>query len=262
VNDVVYGQNQEAAGLVSVQGATLYFESYGSGEPLLLLHGNDQSIHSLRKQIDHFRNSRLVIAVDSRGHGNSKLGTDNLSYDLMAEDVAALLRHLDIETLDIIGWSDGGIIGLLLAIRHPELVRKLVVMGAALNPQGAHGWAFPPARSMQSDALEKLALGDSSEETHAQLQKASLLLSQPDIEPKALAAIVSPVLVVAGDEDVIRNEHTLQIYRTLEKAHLFIIPGATHFAPLTHPALFNAAAERFFEMDFARPTSRAMMGGE
>jgi pimeloyl-ACP methyl ester carboxylesterase len=259
---VEYGQNQEAADVISVQGTTLYFETYGAGKPLLLLHGNDQSIHSLRKQIDHFRKHRLVIAVDSRGHGRSPLGTDNLTYELMAEDVAALLRYLHMEQLDVIGWSDGGIIGLLLAIRHPESVRKLVIVGAALNPEGAHDWAFPPVQTMHSDALKKVAAGDSSDETLAQLQKAALLLNHPNIESQALAEITAPVLVVAGDEDVIRTEHTLEIYHALNKAHLYIVPGATHFAPLSHPALFNAAAERFLDNEFARPTTRAIVTGE
>jgi pimeloyl-ACP methyl ester carboxylesterase len=116
---IPFGNNPATGQLVNLNGINLYFETYGAGEPLVLLHGNGDSIAGMATLIDHFSQQYRVIAVDSRGHGKSSPGQEPLTYDLMADDVAALLEHLGTGPVKLLGWSDGGNIGLILALRHP-----------------------------------------------------------------------------------------------------------------------------------------------
>jgi pimeloyl-ACP methyl ester carboxylesterase len=112
----------------------MYYEIYGKGEPLLIIHGNGGSIENFSNQIPFFSKKYQVILADSRAHGKSVDDQDSLSYEMMADDFAALLDHLKIDSAHVIGWSDGGINGLLLASRHPEKVKKLAATGANLIP--------------------------------------------------------------------------------------------------------------------------------
>jgi pimeloyl-ACP methyl ester carboxylesterase len=257
-----YGNNPGAGTFVPVNGARLYYEAYGTGDPLLVLHGNEQSIATMRKQIAHFARSRRVIALDSRAHGQSSRGDGELTYELLAQDVAALLRSLHLASVDVLGWSDGGNVALLLAMTEPELVGKVAVMGAALSPQGAHDWAFPMVESQRADILDRMSKTPDPAALQSQLDLVDLLLQHPNIAPERLKAISSPVLVMAGDEDVIRNEHTLEIYQHIPHAQLCIFPGSTHFVPLVQPDLFNSTVEAFLSRPFARPTSKAMLLGD
>jgi len=137
----IYGNNPKAGHYANVRGFKMYYEIYGKGEPLLLIHGNGGSINNFSVQIPYFAKKYQVIAVDSRAHGRSVDKGDSLSYEMMAEDFSGLLDELHIKSCNVIGWSDGGNNGLLLAIHHPDKVKKLVVTGANI-------WigsrAFPP----------------------------------------------------------------------------------------------------------------------
>ena len=130
-----YGSNPAAGHTAEVNGIRLYYERYGDGEPLVMLHGNGGSIEALRFQIGFFRTRRMVIAIDSRGHGGSEMGRGRLTFEQMSDDVAALLQQLHCGPADILGWSDGGIVALLVARRHPEVVRRLAISGANLSPE-------------------------------------------------------------------------------------------------------------------------------
>lgn len=133
-----YGANITASGKVKVKGAELYYETYGKGEPLLLLHGNSQSISVFKKQIKVFSKKYKVIAVDTRGQGKSTDSSiDPLSYDLYAEDMIILLDSLHINKTNILGWSDGGNTGLIMAAKYPKYVNKLAITGACTNPNDA-----------------------------------------------------------------------------------------------------------------------------
>ncbi len=122
---VPYGDNAAAGAYASIHGIKLYYETYGTGQPMLQIHGNGLSISSMGHQIAFFSPHCKVIVADSRGHGKSEIGADRLTYEQMAEDLNALLEKLKTKPVNVLGWSDGGIIGLLLTIRHPDKVGKL-----------------------------------------------------------------------------------------------------------------------------------------
>src|SRR5271154_110429 len=131
---VPYGNNPAAGKYYDIRGFKMYCETYGEGQPVLIIHGNGGSINNFVYQIPYFSQKYKVIIADSRAQGKSKDDGDSLSYEMMADDYAALLSALKIDSAFVIGWSDGGINGLLLAIRHPEKVKKLAVTGANLVP--------------------------------------------------------------------------------------------------------------------------------
>ena len=131
---IPYGDNKAVGKYYNIRGFKMYAETYGTGKPLLIIHGNGGSIGNFVNQIPFFSKKYKVIIADSRAHGKSTDIADSLSYEMMADDYAALLSEMKVDSAYVIGWSDGGINGLLLAIRHPEKVSKLAVTGANLWP--------------------------------------------------------------------------------------------------------------------------------
>lgn len=253
---VPYGSNPTAGSSFVHGGNTFYFETYGSGRPLLLIHGNGESIGSFKEQIGVFARNHRVLAMDSRGQGKSELGTDKLTYEQMTEDTNAFLEYLKVDHVDVLGWSDGGIIGLLLAIHHPDKVGKLAVMGANLEPDAAYTWATDGIARVRTKLTAQLAHSDNPKPLLLQLQLLDLEGNQPHIPLSDLKRVPIPVLVMAGDRDVIRDDHTLSIFHALQKSQLAIFPGATHMVPAQDPSLFNSTTLRFFEQPFAMPDSK------
>ncbi|MBV8390418.1 MAG: alpha/beta hydrolase, partial [Mucilaginibacter sp.] len=131
---VHYGDNPAAGKYYDVRGITMYTETYGEGKPLLLIHGNGDSMKAFSENIPYFSKKYKVIAVDSRAHGKSVDKKDSLSFEMMADDFAALLDKMHIDSAYVIGWSDGGINAILLAMRHPDKVIKFAATGANLTP--------------------------------------------------------------------------------------------------------------------------------
>lgn len=261
---IAYGNNPDAGQYLSVNGIDLYFEVYGSGKPLLVIHGNGQSIADMHFQIEHFSDDYKVVVADSRGHGKTGLGDDPLTYLQMMEDYNVLLEHLGLAQVNVFGWSDGGILALLLAINHPEKVGKMAIMGANLRPDQSafRTWVLDFLHSWSAKVSDKIKQGDTAEDWLNQSHLIDLITHQTDIPVASLHTITAPVLVMAGDKDIIRAEHTLEIFENLQHAHLAILPGQTHWAPANAPADFNALVERFFNRTFARPTSREILEAE
>ena len=253
---VPYGSNAAAGAYASINGIKLYYETYGNGQPMLQIHGNGQSISGLSHQIAFFSPRYKIIVADSRGHGKSEMGAGRLTYEQMAEDLNALLEKLKAKPVYVLGWSDGGIVGLLLAIRHPDKVGKLAIMGANLNPDGAYDWAIKWAVKEDQRTAGMIAKGDTSQPWPVMRQHSDLLLKQPHIPVADLAKVKAPTLVMAGDKDVIRDDHTLQIFHGIPQAHLAIFPGATHLIPSEDHELFNGTLERFFNRAFTRPDTK------
>jgi pimeloyl-ACP methyl ester carboxylesterase len=248
---VKYGANAAAGHTFTHDGVTLYYEIYGTGEPLLMVHGNGGSISDLRNQIAYFRKRYMVIAMDSRDHGRSGDSTETLTYEKMTDDQAALLDHLKVGPANVLGWSDGGIEALLLGIRHPAKVKKLVAMAANLNPTAD---AFSPdilalIKTMMTDIP---AAARDTPEGRRSLKVTGMMLVEPNIDVKALEAITAPTLVLAADHDAIRDEHTIDIYHHLPNSQLAIFPNATHMIPYDDPATFNATVERFLRTPFVK----------
>lgn len=253
---IPYGNNPSVGKTFVHEGNTFYYEAYGSGRPLLLIHGNGESIAVFRQQIAEFAKHHRVLAMDSRGQGKSALGTDRLTYEQMTADTNAFLEHLKVDHADVLGWSDGGIIGLLLAIHHPDKVGKLAVVGANLEPGAAYQWATDGIAKVRAKLTAELAHSDNPKPLQLQLQLLDLEGNQPHIPVTDLNHVQIPVLVMAGDRDVIRDEHTLTIFHALPKSQLAIFPGATHMVPSEQPQVFNPTALKFFEKPFAMPDSK------
>ncbi len=254
--DPPYGSNESTGRFQELNGIKLYFETYGKGPAMLQIHGNGQSISAMGNQIKFFSEQYQVVAADSRGHGKSEMGAGRLTYEQMAEDANALLQALGLKDVYVLGWSDGGIVGLLLAINHPDKVAKLAIMGANLNPSGAYDWAraWVAKQERLVDAMIKKA--DTSQPWSVYKQQLDLLGKQPNIPAEKLKSVSAPTLVMAGDKDVIRDAHTLQIFHDLPKAQLCIFPAATHMIPWQDPALFNLTVETFFRNPFSRPDTK------
>jgi pimeloyl-ACP methyl ester carboxylesterase len=225
----------------TVNGRRMYFEQHGQGRDLVLLHGGAGTIqHSFEKQISVLSNGHRVIAIEQIGHGHTPDSKIPFSYSQMAEDTVALLRTLKVENADFIGWSDGGILALLIARRHPELVRRFVISGANTRLVG-----MTPAevKEIQESTPQKLAeiLGPSLREAYVAASPDGLAhwpvvakkvwdlwLTPVVFEREDLVSIQAPVLVVCGDKDGVPIDHTLEIFKALPKAQLLVLPGTGH----------------------------------
>jgi pimeloyl-ACP methyl ester carboxylesterase len=244
---ISYANNNVAAGYKEVNGIKMYYEIYGSGKPLVLLHGSGGSLRNGKAKIDFFKQYFQVIAIDSRAHGNSvDTTTANLTYVQMAYDVKVLLDSLHIDSVYISGQSDGGILGLLLAIHYPNKISKLVTYGANIFP--GKKAVFDEIDNLVRDTLKVTGNFNTR-------RLFSLMAYQPHITEKDLRKIKCPVLLISGDRDAIRLEHSLKIFYNIENAHLFIIPGATHFGSVEKPELFNMAVSDFFNRPFSKVTT-------
>jgi pimeloyl-ACP methyl ester carboxylesterase len=234
-----YGNNYSAGYYAYINGIKLYFEIYGSGFPLLMLHGNGGSINDFTNQIPFFEKHFKVIAIDSRLHGKSGGPPDTISYDLMASDFCALLDSLQIDSAYVLGWSDGGINGLIMAMQCPEKVKMLAVSGANVVPDSS---AVP-----YSDILwMKNFVEHDTTASKKEIALNKMMLYQPNIPFEELKQIYCPVLVIAGDHDIIKPEHTIKIFQSIPNASLCIFPDSNHGALQQHPELFNETVLRFF----------------
>ena len=259
-----YGQNASVGHFAQVNGIRMYYETYGTGPSLLLIHGNGGSIYGMRCQIEYFSNSYHVIAADNRSHGKTSDGEGPLTYEQMTDDLAELLETLHIDSVDIIGQSDGGILALLLAIRYPSKVKKLVASSPNLRPDttALSAWAFPIMKGDLDEANAMIAKKDSSQNWQRVKRWNELMLNGPHIPVADLHRILAPTLIMGGDDDVIPPEHLIEIYRNIPRAHLAILPGATHFNHQKHYAAYNSFAERFLRDPFTRPRAKQEIESE
>lgn len=246
-----YGNNPAAGKYFDNNGVKIYYEIYGEGKPLLILHGNGGSIKSRADLIGEFAKKYKVIALDSRCHGKSGCPSQYLTYEQMADDVYGLLNSLHIDSAYMWGHSDGAIIGLLLAIHHPEKVKKFLASGANLRPDST---AVDPALFPLLDVLGEQVKNDS-----IRSKQFRLLVDQPNIPVTDLEKIKSSVLVMAGDRDAIRNRHTLEIFEHIPNALLCILPGTTHFVYYDRKKWFTEILYDFFDNPQALATTAEVM---
>jgi pimeloyl-ACP methyl ester carboxylesterase len=207
--------------MVRIHGHPMYYAERGSGSTLVFLHGGgDSGEHSFVRQLDVFSEHHHIVAPDQVGQGRTPDVPGPLSYTAMMEDTAALLRRLKLNHADIVGFSDGGILALMLAVRHPELVRRLVISGVNIAPEGLRAESLEELRAMQSPKPKTI------DEKLAQLWFTSPTEAELNLE--LLAKITQPVLVISGDRDAITLEHTLKIFYALPDAKLCVLPGTDH----------------------------------
>ena len=252
---IIYGNNSEAGNYAPVNGIKMYYETYGEGKPLLLIHGNGGSVFSCREQIPFFSKHYKVIAVDSRGQGQTNDNADSLTYDLMADDIHAFLEYLKIDSVYIFGQSDGAIVGLILAIRYPKKVKMLAAMAPNTRPDS--GALYPEIIEKMSRDVARLSdsVSKGYKEKISRLKLVRMMMYQPRISNQDLGKITAPVLLMSGDRDVIIPTHILEIYSALPKAQLCVLPGSTHFALRQNPTVFNETILRFFTKPFEMPKS-------
>ena len=257
--NTMYGNNPDTGEYYDIRGFKMYCETYGSGEPLLIIHGNGASINTLVKQIPFFSEKYKVIVADSRNHGKSIDKRDSLSYEMMADDYAALLSQMKIDSAYVLGWSDGGINGLLMAIRHPEKVRKLAVTGANLQPDTVA--VSPDVLKRVTKTYNMFQSMFSEERPKTTLDSIvykyiKLLVEQPNIAKEELQRITAPVLVIGGDHDVIKPAHTLRIFENIPNAYLWILPNSGHATLVTRANEFNRAVDDFFTFKYRKIEDR------
>jgi len=242
------GRNPKAGHFAELRGVKLYYEMYGAGALVLFIHGNGGSMHDFKHQLLAFAKSNKVILVDSRAHGKSKDAGDSLSYEMMADDIHALLEHLKVDSCKVVGWSDGGINALLLALRHPGKVRKLAATGANLWPDSTalDPWVYKKILEWDAD----LATQTSDPVKRNQKKLMHLMAVQPNITLEQLHKIHCPSLIIGGDHDVIIPEHTVQIARAIPKSYLWILPNSGHSTLVHYAAEFNRVTMEFFAKPF------------
>ncbi|HVW98747.1 MAG TPA: alpha/beta hydrolase [Mucilaginibacter sp.] len=242
---VTYGNNAKAGRYYNIRGIKMYCEIYGNGRPLLLIHGNGGNISAFSKTIPYFAKKYKVIAVDSRAHGKSADDRDSLSFEMMADDFNALLDTLHIKKSYIIGWSDGGINALLMAMRHPEKVISFAATGANLWPDST---ALIP--SLWKEMAGYYASNKDKKRTTAKEKNDWKIFmldwEQPHISPSALQTIKCPALIICGDHDLIPVEHTALIYEHIPKANLWVLPNSGHGTLIEHTDEFNKKVDDFF----------------
>ena len=248
---VPYGNNPAAGHYQLVRGVKLYYETYGQGPPLLLLHGNGGNSTAFAKSIPYFARRYQVIAVDSRAHGKSIDAGDSLSFEMMADDFAGLLTSLRIDSAYVLGWSDGGINALVLAMRHPGKVRRLVATGANLWPDST---ALVPGlwQQQQRGYRENRNVKFTDPKRQNDWKVFCLDVFQPNISLAALQRVRVPAFIIAGDRDIIVPEHTVAIYRSLPRAWLWIVPNSGHATLQEHAEEFNRKTDEFFRTKIIR----------
>jgi pimeloyl-ACP methyl ester carboxylesterase len=237
-------------GYAPVNGLEMYYEIHGSGEPLVLLHGAYMTIDAMGEIVPRLAESRQIIAVELQGHGRTADVDRPLTYEQMADDVAALLRHIGIARANIFGYSMGGGVAFQLTIRHPELVRKLVAASVSYTHNGMHSELL----AMFPTITPELFAGSPIEETYLQsapnpddfpklVEKLKRLDSTPYAWPvEDIRGIAAPTLFIVGDSDAVRLEHAVELFKLLgggvmgdlaglPKSQLAVLPSTTHFVP-------------------------------
>lgn len=203
---------------ISANNVELYYEKIGKGEPIILLHGNQESSKIFDVLIKRLSQTHTVYAIDSRGHGKSSK-VKELFYEDMAEDIACFIRELRLEKPVLYGFSDGGILGLIIASRYPDLLSRLIISGANTNPTGGKRIFTIVAKIIYTV-------------TRSPYYK--LMIYQPDISTESLNKIIIPTLVLAGSRDMIKEEHTRYIADSIKGSTLRILKGESHMSYVIH----------------------------
>lgn len=219
----------------------LHFIEQGQGQPLILLHGNGESCDYFEHQIAYFSKQYHIIALDTRGHGQSPRGEKPFTIKQFAEDLHDFLDEKGIEKAIILGFSDGGNIALTFALKHPERIEKLILNGANLFPSGVkplYQWPIEIGYHIAKMFSKK------SDKALHNAEMLGLMVNEPHIEPSELSHLTMPVLVVAGTNDMIKDSHTRLIYKNLPNAQLSIING-DHFVANKNADAFNKVVDEF-----------------
>jgi len=249
---VPYGNNQEVGKYISLNGAKHYYEVYGSGTPLLLIHGNWTATKGWAPQIEYFAKKYKVYSIDCRGRGKSELGKDSLTYFQIAKDMAQFIKEMKIDSVYVVGKSDGGIIGILLGIYFPEHIKKIVAFGANMVPDSSalYSTSVKEIHDERVKADKMLIAKDTTKNWLIEQQRYRMMEFQPHISATDLHKIKVPVLVMSCDRDLIKEEHSFFIYKNILLANLCILTGEKHGVAKLNPDLFNTTVDKYLSQPY------------
>jgi pimeloyl-ACP methyl ester carboxylesterase len=238
------------SGHVTVNGTSIFYAQFGEGPPVLLLHGGLANSNYWGHQVGELAQKFTVIVMDTRGHGRSPVMSRAFSYRIFAEDAVALLDALKIPSAAVVGWSDGAITGLQLAMTRPDRISKLFAFGAnstvdGLNPSGSKSRVFAQFSERCRTEYSKLS---PHPERWSQLLDGlrPMWRSEPRYTAQQLASVKVPTAISDGEHDeIIKREHTVLMSREIPGAQLVILPQVSHFAMLQNPGRFNRALTEF-----------------
>ncbi len=237
-----------------INGIRIFYRLYGEGEPLLLLHGGMGSSDSFKSQVDFFAKEYSVITPDSRGHGRTSDGDQLISYQLMADDMFKLLDHLGIDSVYVVGKSDGGNTGLIMAISYPERIRKLIAIGSNSRPEGTKDDYMDMISRMTAETAGRNIIENyeslAPDPHHFSIffeKVKTMWLSAPNISQEQLTSIKVPTLLVVGDGDIIKLDHTVELFESIPNAQLCVVPGSSHYVLDERPELLNGIINEFIK---------------
>jgi pimeloyl-ACP methyl ester carboxylesterase len=242
------------SGLAPVNGISMYYAIYGHGPPILLIHGGLSNADVWSAEIPGLAAHHEVIVADSRGHGRSTMTDAPITYDLMASDYLALLDYLAVSKVAVVGWSDGGVIGLDLAIHHPDRLTALYAQAANASPDGLT-WTPTAADALRSPGgrdLEEYKRLSPTPDRFIALRKAifEMWATEPHFTREQLASIEVRTAIVIGDHDqMVRGDHTRYMANTIPGAQLIILPDVSHFALLQDPVTYVRTVLDFIDND-------------
>lgn len=221
-----FGKNAEAGKVLYLKDAAIYYEVYGKGEPLFLLHGNGGSIDAFTKEIPELSKHFQVIAMDTRAQGKSTdSSTEPLTYIKFADDVKALADELKLKKINILGWSDGGNTAIEFAIKYPKNCNKIITSGANVFPNGV---GESEVENMKKDAAKMRAENKPARD----IRLLQLMIDEPKISKEQLNHIKAKVFVLAGENDLILRSHTEYIAKEIPNSKMKIYKGASHGVPV------------------------------
>jgi pimeloyl-ACP methyl ester carboxylesterase len=252
-SETSFESSEPVSGTAPANGVDLYYQIYGEGTPLILLHGGLGHSGHWTNQLSVLSEHYKVITVDSRGHGRSTMTEQQISYALMASDIVALMDYLEIERAHILGWSDGGNIGLYLAIHHPDRLIKVVASGANYNPSGVRSDVGENQKflSYVGDAVEDYqTLSPDPANWDAFFGNiGQMWASEPDFTVEQLGSIAVPILLLDGESDeAIYTAHTREMAGMIPTAKLTFVPGTGHFGMWEKPEEINSAILDFLKL--------------
>jgi pimeloyl-ACP methyl ester carboxylesterase len=239
---------------IEVGGHMTWVETFGlssAAETVVLLHGGISNCDDLRPTASMFDDRYRLIAFDRRGHGRTADTDRPFSYDEMADETVGVLEHLVGGSAALVGWSDGGIVAMLVALRRSDLVRRMVLIGTNFHFEGTRPFGDDPAMEATFEAM-KTAYGqrspDGAEHFQAMLAKATELMeTEPRLTTKDLAEVSMPTLVLVGDDDLLELAHTVALYEALPAGRLAVIPAASHMVPVEQPEFVGRLIADFLE---------------
>jgi pimeloyl-ACP methyl ester carboxylesterase len=239
-------------GYVENDGARIWYASYGSGLPVILLHGGFGNSGNWGYQVPVLREHNYqVIVIDSRGHGRSTRDEKPFSYELMANDVLAVMDELQLERAALVGWSDGACTALVLADQAPKRVADVFFFACNMDPSGAKEFEFTPVveRCFKRHVTDYKHLSSTPEAFEAFSEAVGLMQkTEPNYSAQDLARVSVPVTVVHSEHDeFIKREHAEYLARSIPKAEFIYLPGVSHFAPLQRPEQFNVVVLTFLD---------------